>query len=153
AVEALVQAAAERGPVQPEAARWLAKTSKLATGLYSKIARVGLIADERGPGSGASTPRQLSSCRVQLIVKESRRIQFTDADGSRRTIDMGRASPKTVNLVLAKVEALRKAQDAGLTFDPTAALTDLPPKLSAKLAGVGLIGGRRRGAVRSLGAF
>ncbi len=144
AVEALLRSAVDGSPLEPEAARWLAKTSALAKGVHSKIARTGLV-----DGS-----QKFSACAVTLIVQESRRIQFTDSDGARRTIDTAWLSPKAADALLAKIETIRKVQaDPDLRIDGAALASRLPKKIRTKLEGAGLIGGRGRKATRSLASF
>jgi integrase len=138
--------AAGDGPLDAQAARWLAKTAKLAPSIYEKLARAGLVGADQSSG-------RFVACQVQLIVQESQRIQFTDREGERRAIDVGNLSAATVKTLLVKLAALRKAHAAGITVDPDVAFADLPAKLRTKIAGTGLIAGRKGGAARTLAAF
>lgn len=143
AVQDLLTSVVTGRRLEADASRWMAKASRLATSVYEKIARA-LDGDRRS---------DFTACDVRLIIQESRRIKFTDAEGQRQTIDVGKLSATTVKTLLAKLEAIRKAQAAGVPVDPAVAFADLPAKLRAKLAGAGLIAGRRRGKATGLAAF
>src|SRR5262245_22517650 len=126
AVERLLKSAAEQAPPDPKTSRWLATAPDR---LRAKLSSLGLV-----PGSPPAM--KLRATEERLVIQESRRIQFSDASGCRRTVDMGDATERTTKLVCAKIKAIRKAQDAGLAIDPNAALAGIPAKLRTKLAGV-----------------
>lgn len=86
----------------------------------------------------------------------TRKIQFTDGDGIRKTIYLGDASLKDARTVKTYIEAILSAKGHGVTVAPEVAawIDSLPDILAGKLAAVGLVNARgpRAGGDR-LGAF
>ena len=68
-------------------------------------------------------------------------IQFTDADGKRRTIRLGKTTVKTAENIRFRVETLQSDKTSGSPVDNDTAkwVRDLPNELAGKLAKVGLI--------------
>lgn len=86
-------------------------------------------------------------------LKGGRRvIQFTDGAGNRKTIYLGKMSPRNAETIKLRVEALNAAAIHGLPIDSDTAtwLADIGDTLADKLADVGLC--PRRGTAR-LGEF
>ena len=68
-------------------------------------------------------------------------IQFTDADGQRRTIRLGKMAVKPAENVKFRVETLQSAKTSGSPIDNDTArwVQTLPNELANKLAAAGLI--------------
>ncbi len=74
----------------------------------------------------------------------NRRILFTDPDGKRRTLRLGKLPKKQADAVRVKVESLLSAKLSGQPVEPETArwVQQLGDTLHSKLAGVGLVEGR-----------
>ena len=85
--------------------------------------------------------------------KPNRRVQFTDGDGIRRTIHLGRIGLPAAREIKNRVEAILSHRIAGNApgADLSAWLAALPDKLHARLAGVGLVAPRE--PVPTLGSW
>ena len=81
-----------------------------------------------------------------------RRLQFSDVDGKRRTVRLGKMTKKDAEAVRVKVESILGAQVSGQAIAQETArwVAQLGDKLHEKLAKVGLVEAR---AVTALGAF
>lgn len=81
-----------------------------------------------------------------------KRIGFTSADGSRKSLRLGKVSKKDAEFIKFKVEALVVARITGHAIEPDVArwVASLEPALADKLAAVGLIQEQAR---RTLGDF
>ena len=69
-----------------------------------------------------------------------RRIDFTNADGIRKTIRLGRVTKKDAETILGKVEAINAAKISRTSIDNDTAqwLSELPDKLYGRLTAAGL---------------
>jgi integrase len=84
-----------------------------------------------------------------------RRILFVAADGSRKTIRLGKVPRRVATEVKGRVEALLAATNAGVAIDGETArwLANIADPLHAKLAAAGLVTGRARSEQLQLGTF
>ncbi len=84
-----------------------------------------------------------------------KRIQFTDADGARKTVRLGRMTVRDAEAVKVKVERLVAAKASQCSWDSETAkwVADLPDSLAMKLAKQELIPPRRNTVREKLGAF
>ena len=82
-------------------------------------------------------------------------IQFTDADGKRRTIRLGKTTVKTAENIRFRGETLQSARVSGDSIDNDTAkwIRELHSELANKLAAVGLIAKRKNAGNGALGAF
>jgi integrase len=82
----------------------------------------------------------------------TKRVLFTDGDGERRSVRLGRASVKAAESFRLRVEALLSAKQLHQSPDAelSAWLRDLPERMFARLARVGLVESRAKAAVVTL---
>ncbi len=82
-----------------------------------------------------------------------KRVCFTDGDGERRSVRLGAASVKAAEAFRLRVEALLSDATLGRAHDAelSAWLRDLPDRMYARLARVGLVPPRTRAPVVTLG--
>jgi len=85
----------------------------------------------------------------------TKRVLFTDGHGERRSVRLGRASVKAAESFRLRVEALLAAKELHQSPDAelSAWLRDLPERMYARLARVGLVESRTKAAVVTLGAM
>jgi integrase len=89
---------------------------------------------------------------VSRDANGTKRVLFTDGDGERRSVRLGRASVKAAESFRLRVEALLSAKELHQSPDAelSAWLRDLPERMHARLARVGLVESRTKAAVVTL---
>jgi integrase len=92
---------------------------------------------------------------VSRDANGTKRVCFTDGDGERRSVRLGRASVKAAESVSLRVEALLQDKELRRPHDAELAswLTELSERMHKRLARVGLVEPRTRAAVVTLGAL
>src|SRR5215510_7966919 len=82
----------------------------------------------------------------------TKRVLFTDGDGERRAVRLGRASVKAAESFRLRVEALLSAKELHQSPDTelSAWLRELPQRMYDRLARVGLVESRSKSAVVTL---
>ncbi len=76
----------------------------------------------------------------------NRKIQFSDGNGQRKIVRIGKASKKDADAILAKLESLLEAKLSRRSLAPDVAswLGEIPDMLAKRLAAVGLIAPREK---------
>ena len=85
----------------------------------------------------------------------TKRIQFVDADGTRRAVRLGKANQRAAETVKFRIEQLLAAKMTGYPLEANTAgwLAELEPAMANKLARVGLIPSRTTLPATTLGPF
>ncbi len=89
---------------------------------------------------------------VSRDANGTKRVLFTDGEGERRSVRLGRASVKAAESFRLRIEALLSAKELHQSPDAelSAWLRDLPERMYARLARVGLVESRSKAAVVTL---
>lgn len=90
---------------------------------------------------------------VSRDANGTKRVLFTDGDGERRSVRLGKASAKAADAFRLRVEALNTARITGTPWDAelSAWVRDLPDVIHARLVRVGLVEPRVGAATVTLG--
>jgi len=89
---------------------------------------------------------------VSRDANGTKRVLFTDGDGDRRSVRLGKTSTKTADAFRLRVEALNTARITGTPWDAelSAWVRDLPDVIYARLVRVGLVEPRVKAEVMTL---
>ncbi len=94
---------------------------------------------------------------ISTDAKGNRKIQFSDGNGSRKIVRLGKLPMKAAETILAKLEAILEAKLSRRSLAPEVAiwLGEIPNVLAKRLAAVGLVAPRekRRENATKLGEF
>lgn len=92
---------------------------------------------------------------VSRDANGTKRVLFTDGDGERRSVRLGKVSTKAAETFRLRVEALLAAKELHQSPDAELAawLRDLPERMYARLARVGLVESRTKAAAVTLGGL
>lgn len=89
---------------------------------------------------------------VSRDANGTKRVLFTDGDGERRSVRLGKASAKAAESFRLRVETLLAAKEMNQSHDAelSAWLRELPERMYARLSRVGLVESREKAAVVTL---
>ena len=94
---------------------------------------------------------------ISTDANGNRKIQFSDGNGGRKIVRLGKATMKAAETILSKLEAILEAKLSRRSLAPEVAtwLGEIPDVLSNRLAAVGLIAPREKcqAEVTTLGEF
>jgi integrase len=84
-----------------------------------------------------------------------RTLQFFDAEGTRKSVRLGKVTAKTAQSIRAKIEAIQEAKYAQLSWDRETSewVANLDPKLYDKLAAACLLPTRKKVEIATVGTF